>query len=151
MGRLLQDMFFLGGLLFCSLALLACGSSGSGSSGVGRGRAREFISVDSQGNLGEAHSRRSAQNQDGSLVVFASAASNLVSSDTNGEVDIFLRNRVDGTTSRVNLSSTGAEALGGDSFNPSISDDGTKVVFESDASNLVVGDGNFDRDVFCGI
>ena len=52
-----------------------------------------------------------------------------------------------GTTSRVSVSSTGAQA-GGDSGAPSVSADGRYVAFTSDAANLVPGDTNGASDVF---
>lgn len=89
---------------------------------------------------------------DGRYVVFSSPASNLVPRDTNGfgdagsgsedpkcgtaADDIFLRDRVAGTTTRVSVSSSGAEGNAG-STNPSISADGRRITFDSWASNLV--------------
>ena len=84
---------------------------------------------------------------DGRYVVFESNASNLVPGDLNNGRDIFVHDRVTGETSRVSISSTGAEANSW-SFAGSISADGGFVAFESDAYNLVVGDTNDKRDVF---
>ena len=50
-------------------------------------------------------------------------------------------------TSRISISSAGAEGNGRSSY-PAISADGRFVVFESDASNLVGGDTNGVRDIF---
>jgi Tol biopolymer transport system component len=80
-------------------------------------------------------------------VAFVSSAANLVSADTNQTVDVFVRDRRTGRTSRVSVSSTGAQANGG-SYNPSISADGRYVAFESAATNLVSADTNGDFDVF---
>lgn len=80
---------------------------------------------------------------DGRYVVFSSRYENLVADDTNGLEDVFVRDRLLGTTSRVSLTSTGAEADGPSGFwgnPPRISDDGTVVVFTSRAENLVPGD-----------
>ena len=55
------------------------------------------------------------------MIVFQSTSSNLVMDDTNGFSDIFLYQVKFGTTMRVNLDSTGSQALYGDSFNPVIS------------------------------
>jgi len=76
---------------------------------------------------------------DGRYVVFSSSAPDLVSGDTNGWDDIFVRDRVAGTTTRVNTSSGGAQATGGTSRTPFISAGGTHVVFHSYASNLAAG------------
>lgn len=85
--------------------------------------------------------------RDGRFVAFASDASNLVPGDTNHRRDIFVRDQQTGTTTRVSVSSRGKQA-NLDSYNPSISDDGRWVVFDSFASNLVGDDLNREGDVF---
>src|SRR5262249_34593144 len=52
-----------------------------------------------------------------------------------------------GTITRVSVTSQGGQA-NGDSYNPSISDDGSLVSFTSDATNLVGADHNHASDVF---
>ena len=84
---------------------------------------------------------------DGRYVAFASGATNLVPNDTNTAQDIFVRDLVAGTTRRVSVASTRAQA-NGDSFHPSISQDGRFVAFASSATNLVAGDTNRHADVF---
>jgi Tol biopolymer transport system component len=84
---------------------------------------------------------------DGRYVVFQSFASNLVSGDTNGDADIFLKDRQTGVTTRLSTSSGGSQA-DGDSSEPSISANGIYVVFSSLAANLVSGDTNGEGDVF---
>jgi hypothetical protein len=81
-------------------------------------------------------------------VAFQSLASNLVSGDNNDVADIFVRDRIAGTTERMSVDSSGTQATGGGSFTPSISADGRYVAYVSDASNLVSGDTNNKRDVF---
>lgn len=76
---------------------------------------------------------------DGRFVVFASDANDLVSPDTNGEVDVFLRDRLAGTTVRVNVGMGGTEPTGGWSYRPTLSANGRFVVFLSNATNLVPG------------
>lgn len=108
----------------------------------------ERISVSSAGAQGNASSlHESSVSPDGRYVAFQSEATNLVTGDTNGERDIFVRDRLFGATTRVSVSSAGAEA-NGSSFRPSISADGRFVAFESWASNLVTGDTNGFPDVF---
>ena len=71
--------------------------------------------------------------------------------DTNGLEDIFVRDRVTGTTTRVSVATGGTQATGGGvngSFDPTISPDGRYVAFDSFATNLVAGDTNSQRDVF---
>jgi Tol biopolymer transport system component len=84
---------------------------------------------------------------DGRFVVFASMADNLVAGDTNAANDVFVRDRLTGTTERVSVTSGGVE--GNDqSRRPSISADGRFVAFSSDATNLVAGDSNGLWDAF---
>jgi Tol biopolymer transport system component len=53
----------------------------------------ERISVDSSGNQGNDHSSHPSISADGRYVAFASDASNLVTGDTNGVSDVFVRDR----------------------------------------------------------
>jgi hypothetical protein len=85
---------------------------------------------------------------DGRYVAFQSLASNLVAGDTNGFMDVFVRDLLSGTTTRVSVDSAGTEASGATSANVSISADGRYVTFHSDASNLVANDTNGTGDVF---
>jgi Tol biopolymer transport system component len=64
----------------------------------------------------------------GRYVAFHSGVSTLVSGDTNATTDVFVRDRLRGTTRRVSVSSTGAQ-LTHASFNPAISGDGRHVAF----------------------
>jgi Tol biopolymer transport system component len=84
---------------------------------------------------------------DGRFVVFYSNATNLVTGDNNGQYDGFIRDRQMNVTQRVSVATDGGDP-NGDSFAPSISADGRFVAFESNASNLVAGDTNNNRDVF---
>ncbi len=84
---------------------------------------------------------------DGTRVAWVSDRSQFVPDDTNGRLDVFVRDTVAGTTTRVSVASDGTEGdFGSDS--PSISADGTAIVFRSEARNLVAGDMNLSRDVF---
>ncbi|MFI9386827.1 hypothetical protein [Kutzneria sp. NPDC052558] len=84
---------------------------------------------------------------DGRFVAFTSDSPGLVPGDTNRATDVFVRDRQTGVTTRVSVSSTGAQA-DNVSQAPSISGDGRYVVFSSYASNLVPGDTNRRSDVF---
>jgi Tol biopolymer transport system component len=84
---------------------------------------------------------------DGRYVAFLSGAVNLVARDTNAARDVFVRDRVTGTTTRVSVATCGAQA-NQRSSEPAISADGRYVTFYSDASNLVPGDTNGSSDVF---
>ena len=86
---------------------------------------------------------------DGRYVAFESLANNLVTGDTNGRRDIFVRDLVAKTTTLVSVDSSAIPIQGdGDSFFPSISSDGRYVAFQSDASNLVDDDTNDITDIF---
>lgn len=111
------------------------------------GQATERVSIATDGTQGNADSGSGAVSADGRFVAFQSYASNLVPLDTNGVRDIFVRDRLDGTTERVSVSSNGTQS-NQLSVNPSISADGRFVAFESFASNLIGGDSNGYDDVF---
>jgi hypothetical protein len=103
--------------------------------------------------------------------LFGSVASNLVPGDTNGIIDIFVRDRIAGTTIRVSVSSAGDQGqppavetgdlyfvvrdsllgpLSADAtaWTGGISSDGRYVVFDSQANGLVPEDINNLVDVF---
>jgi uncharacterized repeat protein (TIGR01451 family) len=113
----------------------------------------EQVSVNSaeeDGN-GTAFDAEPSISADGRYVVFASDANNLVADDTNDVSDVFVRDRLTGTTERVSVTSTGKEGeFGAGSslgFGQSISADGRYVTFSSTA-RLVGGDNDPDSDVF---
>src|SRR2546427_76073 len=85
---------------------------------------------------------------DGRFVVFESAASNLVTNDSNGASDIFLRDLASGTTTLVSVNTSGSGVGNGASSNPAITPDARFVVFESAADNLTANDTNGIADVF---
>ena len=105
------------------------------------------VSVDSGGAQGNGASYYPAISADGRYVAFSSAASNLVPGDTNGQIDVFVHDMLTGTTTRVSVSSTGAEANGVNG-NCSMSSDGRYIAWYSAASNLVPGDANGVADIF---
>jgi Tol biopolymer transport system component len=107
----------------------------------------ERVSVASDGTQGNGQSIYAALSVDSRFVAFRSAATNLVDGDNNGAIDIFVRDRQAGQTTRVSVSSNGS--LGNAfSFNSSLSGDGRFVAFSSFAGNLVAGDTNETWDVF---
>jgi Tol biopolymer transport system component len=105
------------------------------------------VSVDSAGNQGNNGSGEPSISGDGRFVAFASRAPNLVPGDSNASLDIFVRDLLTNTTTRVSVDSAGNPG-NGESYAPSISGDGRFVVFASDAANLVPGDTNGSRDIF---
>lgn len=88
---------------------------------------------------------------DGRYVAFTTGATNLVANDTNNRVDVVVRDRQLGTTTRVNVAADGTEADGSSTLWANMSADGAVVVFASSASNLVPADTNFVSDVFAWI
>lgn len=84
---------------------------------------------------------------DGRYVLFTSYASNLVAGDANAVGDVFLRDRVAGSTERLSVGGNGDEGNAA-SRAGSITPDGRFVAFASDASNLVAGDMNGTGDAF---
>jgi Tol biopolymer transport system component len=107
----------------------------------------ERASTDSAGVQGNGISFQPALSADGRLVVFESVATNLVAGDTNGVTDVFVHDRLSGTTERVSIDSAGAEGNGNSTY-AALSGDGRCVSFQSQASNLVAGDTNGFGDVF---
>jgi hypothetical protein len=107
----------------------------------------ERVSIDSAGLEANGASAHPVLSSDGRYVAFSSQATNLVAGDTNGHMDIFVRDRVAGTTERVSVNSAGLEGSD-DSAEPSISADGRYVAYWSAASNLVPADSNGVPDVF---
>ena len=84
----------------------------------------------------------------GSIVAFISNASDLVQGDTNGNSDIFVKDLTTGAVVRANTAADGAQGNGYYNRFPVLSADGTKIVFTSDAGNLVPDDTNNKEDVF---
>ena len=108
----------------------------------------ERVSVSSRERQGNEHSgligvaAYPAISADGRFVAFVSQADNLVSGDRNSNADVFVRDRLQGTTERVTMNSAGEEAdIGGEG--PAISADGRFVAFQSQAQNLVPGGNPF--------
>lgn len=107
----------------------------------------ELISVDSSGVQGNRDSFLPFMSPDGRFVIFSSLSNNLVSGDTNGKYDVFLRDRQLGTTERVSIRGAGLQG-NDDSFGLGVSADGNSIYFESNATNLVANDTNASGDVF---
>jgi Tol biopolymer transport system component len=105
------------------------------------------VSLDSAGNQGNYHSYNPSISADGRFVAFSSVASNIVPGDTNNSFDIFVRDRLTNTTTGVSVDSAGNQG-NLQSGSPSISADGRFVAFTTNASNLVPGDTNINRDIF---
>jgi PKD repeat protein/Tol biopolymer transport system component len=84
----------------------------------------------------------------GTVIAYSSVASNLVENDNNSVRDIFVRDLISGTTSRVSVSNSGAEGDSTTFSSLGMDASGRYIVFYSEASNLVDSDANLAWDVF---
>ena len=115
----------------------------------GVGFMAERVSVNSGGVQGNGPSYSPSISADGRFVAFESEATNLVGGDTNQSPDVFVHDRLTGTTERVNLEPDGSQGhIGGYGMYPSISADGRFVAFDSSGNDLVGEDTNNNADVF---
>lgn len=106
------------------------------------------VSVNSAGIQGNSGSNDASISGDGRFVAFVSYASNLVTGDSNGFLDVFVHDLRSGHTSLVSVDSAGVQGNDNCIFTPSISGDGRFVAFGSTATNLVPWDSNRKPDVF---
>ena len=114
----------------------------------------ELVSVSSDEQQADRFSDTPAISGDGRFVAFSSPASNLVPGDTNGYEDVFVRDRLTGSTVRASVSSSGDQGEVPLSHVPAhdvghfhveqpavaMSYDGRYVGFASDLRGLVPGD-----------
>ena len=123
---------------------LAPGASGFGSVFLRdlREGTTELVSMNSDEEAANSLSFPGNITPDGRFVSFQSFASNLAPGDTNDKVDVFVRDRLEGTTTRVSLRADGKERVG-DSSSPSLSDDGQYVAYTA-----LVGTQGEDRSDF---
>ena len=84
---------------------------------------------------------------DGKFVLFRSDATNLISGDTNGQVDLFRRDVAGGTTVRVSVGSGSLQGTG-EAMWGWLTPDGRYLAFQSRADNLVPEDSNTSIDIF---
>jgi trimeric autotransporter adhesin len=116
-----------------------------------------LVSATPSGTVGNGPSQDPSISADGRFVAFDSSATNVVSGDTNGFQDVFVRDTcqtssgpVASCTPSTTLVSVATDGTQGDnvSGNPSISADGRYVAFDSSASTLVANDNNQAEDIF---
>ena len=86
-------------------------------------------STSDSGSQGTSVSIAQEISADGRYVAFTSYANNLVSGDTNGQCDAFVKDRQTGHIVRVSTDSSGAQVAG--SCEASISADGRYVAFSN--------------------
>jgi Tol biopolymer transport system component len=105
------------------------------------------VSIDTAGDQGNGASSRPVISGDGRFVVFTSVATNLAPGlSTNGDINLFVRDRRSGTTERLLSGPVGTADDGG--IETAMSADGRFVAFDSPLPGLVPGDTNNVSDVF---
>jgi hypothetical protein len=97
------------------------------------GHTTSLVSVASDCTPGNNHSDDPRMTRDGRFVIFNSLASNLAAGDTNGVEDVFVRDRVANTTTRVSVA-TGGGQLTAASYGGQISGDGQIVAFITESA-----------------
>jgi Tol biopolymer transport system component len=95
----------------------------------------------------EFHDYARIEVTDDAQVLFASDVDGLVNRDHNRERDIFMRDTQSGVTTLISANVDGY-AANGRSEHATLTADGSEVIFESWASDLVVGDTNGYPDIF---
>jgi hypothetical protein len=85
---------------------------------------------------------------DGRFVAFHSTADDVVSNDSNGGFDVFVKDQQLGTTSLVSVNAAGTTSAAGASYGSEISRDGRYVVFLSEAADVAAPDTNLNTDLF---
>jgi Tol biopolymer transport system component len=98
-----------------------------------------LASVAADGTTADNYSNFAKISSNGHCVVFQSRASNLVPGDTNGVVDLFVRDLRSGTTELASATASG-EPVNRDCAYPSISADGRFIAFHSRATNVLPED-----------
>jgi hypothetical protein len=107
----------------------------------------EIVSLTSTGTFSTGSVDGLSISANGRFVTFSSNGSDLVSGDTNAKYDVFVRDRLLGTTTIVTNTYLGTPS-NNDSLPASISCDGAYIAFSSVANNLVANDTNSGADVF---
>jgi hypothetical protein len=107
-----------------------------------------LISKAPDGSQPNAKAAEPEISSNGQFIVYSSPASNLPgAANNNGEPNIFLYNISTDTTTLISQGLAGAPA-DSSSSTPTISSDGTKIAFLSNADNLVANDTNQASDIF---
>ena len=96
---------------------------------------------------GNGYSFEPSLSADGTTVAFHTGASNLDPADTDDVQDVYVKDLVTGSLTLASTSATGSKG-NGSSHEPSLSADGTRVAFHTDAANLDPGDIDASSDVY---
>lgn len=121
-----------------SAGAISTGASGAGSATAASWQPdAELVSTNAAGtDSGDDRSYVPRLSPDGTRVMFASDASNLGPTDTNGRPDVYVRDLTTGITSLVSANAAGTDSGDRGSHYSSFSPDGSKVVFWSTATDL---------------
>ena len=92
-------------------------------------RTTTLVSAGPDGGIGDNASYGPSISDDGDGA-FYGYAGNLAAGDTNGQLDVFVRDLKAGATARISTGTKGAEGNGMSEL-PTISDDGRYVAFQS--------------------
>ncbi len=134
----------LAGVLFVVPTLSAVGLAAPASAAPGD---LTLASTSDNGTKGNDSSYHASMSADGTKIAFYSRASNLDPADTDDSADIYVKDLVSGN---VTLASTSDAGIKGntDSYDPSLSADGTKVAFYTYANNLDPADTDSVHDIY---
>jgi len=89
-----------------------------------------------------------AASRDLSVIAFQTRASNMVSGDTNGNLDLIVRDMITGTVTWVTTGNMEPYNPSDEATSVDVTADGTAIAFASRASHLVPGDANGSADIF---
>ncbi|MBC7835585.1 MAG: PD40 domain-containing protein [Phycisphaerales bacterium] len=95
----------------------------------------------------DGHNGAPSISDTGRFVALHTAARNLVPGDTNGALDVVVRDVIDLVSFRISIRADGGQPTG-DSFLPTISADGNRVAFVSEAPDITPPDANGVSDIF---
>ncbi|MGH9243794.1 MAG: TolB family protein [Acidimicrobiales bacterium] len=107
----------------------------------------DLVSVNHRGGNLNRPSRRPHISHDGRYVMFQTGAPNVVQDDTNGVEDVFMRDMVSGTTTRISFRHDGTPTTG-QCTRGVVSDDARYVAAACADTRIVPDDTNQDYDAF---
>jgi Tol biopolymer transport system component len=101
-----------------------------------------LVSTSDTGVKGNSSSHSPSLSLDGTVIAFASHATNLDAADPDGHLDVYVKDLSTGDVAVVSTSDSGVPGDRDHSQSPWLSADGTAVAFHSDASNFEPPDNN---------
>jgi Tol biopolymer transport system component len=104
--------------------------------------------ISSSGTPGNANATTFDMSANGRYVTFITNATNLGYTDTNAGRDVYVRDRISGTTTLLSKSYSSGNTSNGQNGTPSISCDGAYIAFMSTSNDIAPGDANGNNDLF---